>query len=394
MPLYLSPVCNDQMLDVNGDPLSGGMVETYIAGSSTPTATYTSSAGTVQQANPIVINSLGYAPSPIWLAAGVAYKFVIKDALGATLRTIDDVRGVNDASVSQSEWVNSGLVATYIGATSFSVPGDQTSVLHVGRRLRTTNTAGTIYSTISTSVYSAGVTTVTVANDSGTLDAGLADVAYGLLSYLPSSHKAATAYRSDSAASADNAGLLDGIDSTGYTKSTGTSELGTSARTTSSTAGGLSGGVQLRNSGGGAGAGTFLDAVLHGVSVGSIIFKDTGDGGCEISFARTPPGDPGTDRRVFDSMKLRNDGIVEAAGFLPTAGAGTLGTWALLRRNASTNPSDTVAGSELFYAGLQRAGDGVATVQSSSSPPGTWRCYAYAPSSGSLGAVGLYVRIS
>lgn len=182
MPQFLSPVCNDQMFDVNGDPLNGGQVETYIAGSATPAATYTSSAGTVQQANPILLNSLGKVSSPIWLAAGVTYKFVVKDSNGVTLWTLDGISGVNDAAVSVSEWVDSGFVPTYIGATSFSVPGDQTAILQVGRRLKTVNTSGLIYSGISASVFGFGVTTVTVLNDSGTLDAGLSSVAYGLIS--------------------------------------------------------------------------------------------------------------------------------------------------------------------------------------------------------------------
>ena len=185
MPQFLSPVGNDQFIDANGDPLTGGQVETYLALSSTPAATYTSSSGGVAQSNPIILNSLGYAPSPVWLTGGIAYKFIIKDASGSTLRTIDNISGVNDASVSQSEWVESGLVPTYIGATSFSVPGDQTPTLQIGRRVRTTNTSGLVYSTVSNSVFAAGITTVTLTNDSTTLDAGLSLVAYALLAASP-----------------------------------------------------------------------------------------------------------------------------------------------------------------------------------------------------------------
>lgn len=186
MPLYFSPVANDQIFDANGDPLSSGQVETYLAGSSTPAATYTDDTGGTPQSNPIILNSLGYPTlGAVWLTGGVSYKFVIKDALGVTLRTIDNISGVNDASVSQSEWVESGLVPTYIDATSFSVPGDQTTILQVGRRLRTTNTSGLVYSTISNSVFAAGITTVTLTNDSTTLDAGLSAIAYALLSADP-----------------------------------------------------------------------------------------------------------------------------------------------------------------------------------------------------------------
>src|SRR5690606_21093579 len=108
---------------------------------------------------PIILNALGFSPNPIWLTAGVSYKFVIKNGDGATLKTIDDISGINDAAVSQSEWVVSGLVPTYIDATSFSVDGDQTSIFQVGRRLKTTNTSGLIYSGISSSTFGAGITT-------------------------------------------------------------------------------------------------------------------------------------------------------------------------------------------------------------------------------------------
>lgn len=187
MPLYFSPVGNDQTFDANGDPLNAGEIETYLAGSSTPAATYTDDTGSTPQSNPIILNSLGYPTlGAVWLNGGQSYKFIIKDSLGVTLRTIDNISGINDASVSQSEWVVSGFTPTYINATSFSVPGDQTTVLQVNRRLRTTNTSGFITSTITNSVFAAGITTVTVSNDSGTLDAGLSVIEYGLLSASPS----------------------------------------------------------------------------------------------------------------------------------------------------------------------------------------------------------------
>lgn len=186
MPQFLSPICNDQTFDANGDPLNAGQIETYLAGSSTPAATYTDDTGGTPQSNPIILNSLGYPTAgPIWLTGGLAYKFIIKNASGSTLRTIDNIVGIGDTSVSQSEWVESGFVPTYITGTSFSVPGDQTALLQIGRRLRTTNTSGLVYSTISNSVFAAGITTVTLTNDTTTLDAGLSLVAYALLSADP-----------------------------------------------------------------------------------------------------------------------------------------------------------------------------------------------------------------
>jgi hypothetical protein len=183
MPNYLSPVFNDQTIDAAGNPLVNGRVETYIAGTSTPLASFTTQNGTTQQANPIILNSRGEATNPIWLGAGQLYKFILKDAAGVTLRTIDNVGGVNDASLSVSEWNSSGFAPTFISSTSFSVAGDQTGTFTAARRVRSTNTSGTVYSTITSSSYSVGtgLTTVNVVNDSTPLDSGLSAVDVGIL---------------------------------------------------------------------------------------------------------------------------------------------------------------------------------------------------------------------
>lgn len=182
MSYFLSPIGNDQQCDANGNPLVGGGIYTYLAGTSTPAATYTDNTGGTPQANPIVLNSLGLPTSPVWLLGGVTYKFIIKDSGGSTIHTIDNVAGINDSTVTVSDWVSLGVTPTYLSATSFSVTGDQTALLEVGRRVKSSNTGGTAYSTINSSSYSAGITTVTLKNDSLTLDSGLSAVSYGLVS--------------------------------------------------------------------------------------------------------------------------------------------------------------------------------------------------------------------
>ena len=172
-------------VDSNGDPLSAGKIYFYVAGSSTPQDTYTTSLGNVANANPVVLGSGGYPSSAgsvvqIWGTVGVSYKAILKNAAGTTIWTRDNLPVINDVSAAVTEWI-SGPAPTYIGATSFSLVGDQTSTFQVGRRVKTTNSGGTIYSTISASAYGA-LTTVTVVNDSGTLDSGLSAVSYGLLS--------------------------------------------------------------------------------------------------------------------------------------------------------------------------------------------------------------------
>jgi len=180
MAFSLSLIGNEQQLDSNGAPLSGGLLYTYVAGSTTPAPTYTDSTGGTPQANPIVLNSLGRPASPIWLADGSSYKFVLTTSTGVAQWTIDEVTGVSSSTPVQDEWVLQSSTPTYINATQFSIAGDQTSTYTVGRRVRTVNTGGVYYGYISASVFGS-VTTVTVVLDSGSLDAGLSAASVGLL---------------------------------------------------------------------------------------------------------------------------------------------------------------------------------------------------------------------
>jgi hypothetical protein len=79
-----------------GLPLVGGLLTTYVAGTSTPQASYTTSAGTIANSNPIVLDGAGRPPAEIWLVAGVAYKFILTDSLGLNPLTYDNIAGIGD----------------------------------------------------------------------------------------------------------------------------------------------------------------------------------------------------------------------------------------------------------------------------------------------------------
>jgi hypothetical protein len=180
----LSPLFNEAQF-IDGVPAVGAKVFTYASGSSTKVASYTTEDGDVAQANPIILNARGEPDSPIWLTEGQTYKFVFTsstdtDPPTSPIRTIDDVTGVGDNSVTIDQWVESGVTPTYVSATQFTVPGDQTSAFHVSRRIKATVTAGTVFGYISASVFGA-LTTVTVVLDSGVLDSGLSAVQLGLI---------------------------------------------------------------------------------------------------------------------------------------------------------------------------------------------------------------------
>lgn len=85
-----------QFSDNNGVPLSGGLLYTYAAGTTTPETTYTSASGVTSNTNPVVLDSAGRVQGEIWLTQGQAYKFVLKTSTGVTLGTYDNVPGAND----------------------------------------------------------------------------------------------------------------------------------------------------------------------------------------------------------------------------------------------------------------------------------------------------------
>lgn len=163
---------------------SGYKLFIYLAGTTTKADTFQETTGTANT-NPVVLNSRGEVPYGVYVAAGSTYKLVLapstdSDPPVAPVWTRDNLSATNDTTVTVDQWQASGFTPTYVSATSFTVTGDRTSTFQVGRRIKSTNTGGTIYSTITVSAYSS-VTTVTVVNDSGTLDSGISAVSVGLL---------------------------------------------------------------------------------------------------------------------------------------------------------------------------------------------------------------------
>jgi len=95
----LSPVGNGTtFFGSTGLPLSGGLIYTYQAGSSTPLATYSDNGGSIPNTNPIVLNSSGQAASEIWMIAGYSYKFQIQTSAGVIVQTLDNLYGIPSSS--------------------------------------------------------------------------------------------------------------------------------------------------------------------------------------------------------------------------------------------------------------------------------------------------------
>lgn len=111
MAVNLAPIGNGfQFFDSLGNVLAGGYLYTYQAGSSTPLATYTTSAGTVANTNPIVLGTDGRPPQEIWLTSGYSYKFVLADSTNATIATYDNLYGILGSSATVTPIPTGGII--------------------------------------------------------------------------------------------------------------------------------------------------------------------------------------------------------------------------------------------------------------------------------------------
>jgi len=144
----LSPTPKLQFFDLNGAPLSGGLLYTYAAGTTTPLASYTDSTGLIANTNPIVLDSRGEAN--VWLS-GAIYKFALYTSVGVLIWTVDNINGstfavnaTGDGTTLAFSVVN-GFTAIYIngvyqnrntytvtsGTVTFSQAPPYTSIIEV-----------------------------------------------------------------------------------------------------------------------------------------------------------------------------------------------------------------------------------------------------------------------
>ena len=95
-----------QFFDDNGVPLSGGLLYTYAAGTTTAATTYTSATGLTANSNPIVLNAAGRVEEEVWLNAGDLYKFILEDANEVQIGSWDNLPGITDANVLAAQLAN------------------------------------------------------------------------------------------------------------------------------------------------------------------------------------------------------------------------------------------------------------------------------------------------
>jgi len=108
----LSPTPKLQFFDLNGAPLSGGLLYTYAAGTTTPLASYTDSTGLIANTNPIVLDSRGEAN--VWLGTA-SYKLALYTSAGVLIWTVDNIRVIG-LGVTVLDYVGTGSQTAFFSA--------------------------------------------------------------------------------------------------------------------------------------------------------------------------------------------------------------------------------------------------------------------------------------
>jgi hypothetical protein len=132
-----------QFFSNTGQPLAGGLLYTYAAGTSAPAATYTSNLGNIANTNPIVLDAYGRVPNEIWLTVGSAYKFILQDSSAIQIGSWDNIIGAVGSQniVTSFDAGTTGLTPTAASIGAVSLAGTL-NVANGGTGLTSAGSAG------------------------------------------------------------------------------------------------------------------------------------------------------------------------------------------------------------------------------------------------------------
>lgn len=107
-----------QFFDANGNPLAGGKLYSYAAGTTTPLATYTDAGGGTANSNPVVMDARGEAN--VWFGSS-QYKLKLTDADNVEIWTVDNLNGADAATLAVLAASSGSSLIGYIQGGSGSV---------------------------------------------------------------------------------------------------------------------------------------------------------------------------------------------------------------------------------------------------------------------------------
>lgn len=127
----LTPMPVMQFFDNNGDPLAGGKLYTYVAGTTTPLATYTSQGGGTANPNPVILDSAGRAS--IWLSATQLYYMELNTSADSLIWTADNVGSLTvSADVAGPSSSTNNAVVRFDGVTGKLIKNSSVTVSDAG----------------------------------------------------------------------------------------------------------------------------------------------------------------------------------------------------------------------------------------------------------------------
>src|SRR5690554_5784943 len=125
-----------QYFDMDGKPLTGGTLSTFIAGTTTPIVTYKDFNG---EQNPAVIPLDENGGATVILKQDIVYKFVIRDRNGDIFKTIDNIVTAGNTTVVEGNDVTitgkEGEIAVeyFIDTKEYSIKLDNTILAKLDR---------------------------------------------------------------------------------------------------------------------------------------------------------------------------------------------------------------------------------------------------------------------
>jgi hypothetical protein len=132
----LLPTPKNQFLDDNGNPLAGGCVFAYQAGTTVAQATYTDSTGAFPNANPVILDSAGRAN--IWLSSAL-YKIILKSAGGINCASGTQIYSVDNVSNTGLRALTLAVLLNPSGGVNQTISGPLTATYFQGSTAHTTS---------------------------------------------------------------------------------------------------------------------------------------------------------------------------------------------------------------------------------------------------------------
>jgi parallel beta-helix repeat protein len=167
-----------QFIDSNGDPLGGGKVYFWEAGTSNFKNTYPTEADALAETspntNPVVLDSSGKAA--MFLVPGGVYKYELTTSADVSVE--GPIDNISDSTGEFPDW-GSVVTAVYVDANTYKIESsDVTTAHHTGRRFQT-NGASPIYGKIDSSSFSTDTTVDVIVDAGGVLPADMTTIALG-----------------------------------------------------------------------------------------------------------------------------------------------------------------------------------------------------------------------